>query len=160
MWACIYLIGHHSTLSCSFGKSWARLSTISWTTLGFLAALLRTCLSDCCYLSLPPVSTSFALSACHLSSLFTLSPRSSLSLSFSFSPSWWQHVYLLLMLWLGSLPAPLSPHFPPACPTSPEPSRGIHRCTSLSVCETKVVITLSVYCDMCVFKSVRQKDRD
>lgn len=43
-----------------------------------------------------------------------------LSLSVSRSPthsSWWQHVYLLLIFWLGSHPTPPSPHFPLARPS-------------------------------------------
>lgn len=68
------------------------------------------------------------------SKLFTFSPRLSDSLHISFSFSWWQLVYPLLIFWLGSLPALLSPHFP--WPTSTKSSWDTHicRCSTLSVC--------------------------
>lgn len=105
----------------------------------------------------------------------TLSPRISEFLHISFSLSWWLHVYPLLILWLDSLPALLSPHVPPACPTSTDyetvtlTNTHVYIDVQVRLCirgfvsnETKVVITRmfsDMFVSVCIWVSQTQSER-
>lgn len=134
------------------------------------ALLSLFCPSACLYLSLPlfPPASLSPLVLCPHSLPFTPGPLSlPPHISLSLSPSWWQRVYLLLIFWLGSLPAPLSPHFSSSLPYF---TRGLtrhahtHTHIDAQVCvrvwDEKVVITLSVYWDTCVCSSHWDRKRE